>query len=234
MILRYKSLFFDLDNTLWDTIHDNKKCLEGLFVDHHFDQHYASFEAFYAIYQPYNELLWERYQRHEINRRTLMRERMLRMLRPMGIDDPNYALHLNDELIERSTHHTTLLPGALILLNHLYPFYRLFILSNGFCEVQRLKMERAGLLPYFDRLILSEEVGARKPRPVFFDYALTHTNTRRNEVLMIGDSYLTDIAGALRSNIDALWLNPTSQPPPAGEPLPTYTVRSLDEIREML
>ena len=51
---------------------------------------------------------------------------------------------------------------------------------------------------------------------------------------MIGDSYLTDIAGALRSNIDALWLNPTSQLPPAGEPFPTYTVRSLDEIREML
>ena len=60
MILRYKSLFFDLDNTLWDTIHDNKKCLEELFVDHHFDQHYASFEAFYARYFPYNEQLWER------------------------------------------------------------------------------------------------------------------------------------------------------------------------------
>ena len=51
---------------------------------------------------------------------------------------------------------------------------------------------------------------------------------------MIGDSYMTDIAGALRAGIDALWLNPASQPPPAGEPAPTVTVRSLDEIREIL
>lgn len=233
MILRYKSLFFDLDNTLWDTIHDNKKCLEELFVDHHFDQHYASFEAFYARYFPYNEQLWERYQSHQINRRTLMRERMLHVLRPMGIDDPDFALHLNDELMERTTHRTTLLPSALTLLKHLYPFYRLFILSNGFREVQRRKMEAVGLLPYFDRLVLSEDAGSRKPRRAFFDYALRQTNTRRNEALMIGDSYMTDIAGALGAGIDALWLNPAALPPP-GKLQPTFTVRSLDEIRGIL
>ena len=207
---RYTSLFIDLDNTLWDTIHDNKKCLEELFVDYQFDRHFASFEAFYALYLPYNERLWERYQNQEIDRRTLLQERMLHVLRPMGIRDTRLAMRLNRDLNDR-----------------------LFVLSNGFHEVQSLKMERAGIARFFRGLILSERVGARKPNPVFFDYALHHTRTRRTEVLMIGDSYAADIAGALRSGIDALWYNPAGLPLP-GDLSPQFTVRTLDEIREIL
>jgi len=160
---RYTSLFIDLDNTLWDTIHDNKKCLEELFVDYQFDRHFASFEAFYALYLPYNERLWERYQNQEIDRRTLLQERMLHVLRPMGIRDTRLAMRLNRDLNERTTRHTTLIPGATELLEHVSRSYRLFVLSNGFHEVQSLKMERAGIARYFRGLILSERVGARKP-----------------------------------------------------------------------
>ena len=229
----YTSLFFDLDNTLWDTIHDNKKCLEELFVDYQFDRHYASFEAFYALYFPYNEHLWERYQSQEIDRRTLMQQRMLHVLRPMGIRDARLAMRLNRDLNERTTRHTTLIPGATELLEHVSRSYRLFVLSNGFHEVQSLKMERAGIAPFFRRLILSERVGARKPNPVFFDYALHHTQAHRTEALMIGDSYTSDIVGARRSGIDALWYNPAGLRP-TGNLRPQFTVRTLDEIREIL
>ena len=119
------------------------------------------------------------------------------------------------------------------LLEHVSRSYRLFVLSNGFHEVQSLKMERAGIARYFRGLILSERVGARKPNPVFFDYALHHTRTRRTEVLMIGDSYAADIAGALRSGIDALWYNPAGLPLP-GNLSPQFTTRTLAEIREIL
>ena len=230
---RYTSLFIDLDNTLWDTIHDNKKCLEEIFVDYQFDRHFASVEAFYDLYLPYNERLWERYQNQEIDRRTLLQERMLHVLRPMGIRDTRLAMRLNRDLNERTTRHTTLIPGATELLEHVSRSYRPFVLSNGFHEVQSLKMERAGIARYFRGLILSERVGARKPNPVFFDYALHHTRTRRTEVLMIGDSYAADIAGALRSGIDALWYNPAGLPLP-GDLSPQFTVRTLDEIREIL
>ena len=43
----YKSIFIDLDDTLWDTYHNNKECLEEIYTDHHFDRYYASFEAFF-------------------------------------------------------------------------------------------------------------------------------------------------------------------------------------------
>ena len=41
----YKSIFIDLDDTLWDTYHNNKECLEELYTDYHFNRYYASFEA---------------------------------------------------------------------------------------------------------------------------------------------------------------------------------------------
>ena len=90
----YKSLFFDLDDTLWDTYHNNKECLEEIYVDYRFDRHYDSFEMFFGRYMPHNLKLWEQYRNHEIDRRTLILERLLYMLRPMGIDDVDFTLKL--------------------------------------------------------------------------------------------------------------------------------------------
>lgn len=45
--MKYKNLFIDLDDTLWDTYHNNKECLEELYIDYHFDRYYTSFETFF-------------------------------------------------------------------------------------------------------------------------------------------------------------------------------------------
>ena len=58
----YKSIFIDLDDTLWDTYHNNKECLEELYTDYHFNRYYASFEAFFDIYMPHNLDLWAKYR----------------------------------------------------------------------------------------------------------------------------------------------------------------------------
>ena len=52
--MAYKNLFIDLDDTLWDTYHNNKECLEEIYTDYRLSRYYASFEAFYAYYMPYN------------------------------------------------------------------------------------------------------------------------------------------------------------------------------------
>ena len=46
--MAYKNLFIDLDDTLWDTYHNNKECLEEIYTDYRLSRYYASFEAFYA------------------------------------------------------------------------------------------------------------------------------------------------------------------------------------------
>lgn len=230
--MRYKNLFIDLDDTLWDTFHNNKECLEEMYADHHWDRHYSSFEAFYATYMPHNLSLWERYRKHEIDRQTLIFERFHFVLKPMGIAERKEVLAVNDEFLQRTTTKTRLIPGAIELLEYLRPAYRLFILSNGFREVQFKKLTNSGLAPYIDRMILSEDAGIQKPHKAIFDFALVNTNSRRHESLMIGDSWEADIAGAYHSKIDQIWLNPEKLP--AEGFTPTHTVLTLSEIHHIL
>lgn len=230
--MKYKNLFIDLDDTLWDTNHNNKECLEELYADYHFSRHYASFEAFYAIYMPHNLDLWAKYRTGEIDKQTLILERFRYVLRPLGIEEKERVLAVNDDFLRRTTTKTRLIPGAIELLEYLRPSYRLFILSNGFREVQSKKLANSGLAPYFERMILSEDADIQKPHKGIFDFALRNTNSRRSESLMIGDSWDADIVGAYHAHLDQLWLNPEGLPP-AGF-TPTYTVRCLDEIRSLL
>jgi putative hydrolase of the HAD superfamily len=230
---KYKSLFFDLDDTLWDTGHNNKECLEEIYDAYHFGRHYPSFEAFFNTYMPHNLLLWEQYRNHEIDRQTLLLERLLHVLRPMGIDDRGYALNLNKDFLQRTTTKTRTIAGAKELLEYLYAGgYRLFIISNGFREIQSLKLQNCGLASYFERIILSEDASIRKPHKGIFDFALINTNSCRSESLMIGDSWDADIAGARQAKIDQLWFNPDNLPPSRFEP--TYNVSYLSEIKEIL
>ncbi|MDH6356297.1 YjjG family noncanonical pyrimidine nucleotidase [Parabacteroides sp. PF5-9] len=227
-----KNLFIDLDDTLWDTYHNNKECLEELYTDYDFGRYYDSFEAFYAIYMPHNLGLWEQYRNHEIDRYTLIVERFRYVLEPLGMGNAADALALNNDFLQRTTTKTRLIPGAIELLEYLRPSYRMFILSNGFREVQFKKLKNSGLDSYFERVILSEDANIQKPHKAIFDFALKNTNSRRRESLMIGDSWDADIVGAYNSRIDQLWLNPEKIPAKAFTP--TYTVNTLAEIRTIL
>ena len=230
--MKYKSLFLDLDDTLWDTAHNNKVCLNEIFEDYHFGRYYPSFDAFYDYYMPHNQLLWTKYRNHEIDRRSLILERLLYVLRPMGINDEAVALKLNDDFLQRTATKTRLIDGAIELLEYLFPKYRLFILSNGFREIQSQKMQNAGLAPYFERILLSEDISIQKPHKKIFDYALKNTNSRRSESLMIGDSFEADIEGAQNARMDQLWFNPYHEAH-KGAP-PTFTVHTLSEIKQIL
>ena len=139
---------------------------------------------------------------------------------------------MNHDFLMRTTTKSRIVPGAKELLEYLHPRYRLFILSNGFREVQYKKLCSAGLERYFERLILSEDAQIQKPHKGIFDFALQQTHSLRAESLMIGDCWEADIVGAYQSGIDQIWLNPKGLPTEGFTP--TYTVRSLAEIKEIL
>ncbi len=231
-MIRYKNLFIDLDDTLWDTYHNNKECLEEVYTDYHFERYYASFEVFYDIYTPNNMRLWEQYRNNEIDRQTLIIERFRYVLRPLGIEKVEDVLKVNNDFLQRTTTKTKLIPGSIDLLEYLRPSYKMYILSNGFREVQFKKLTNSGLAKYFERMILSEDANIQKPHKEIFDFALKTTNSRRNETLMIGDSWDADIVGARNAKMDQLWLNPEKLP--AKGFTPTFTVSSLAEIKSIL
>ncbi|MDD2327333.1 MAG: YjjG family noncanonical pyrimidine nucleotidase [bacterium] len=230
--MTYRNLFIDLDDTLWDIHHNGRECLEEIYHDYHYRNYYPTFQEYYNVYMPGNHRLWAMYRQGEIRKEELIVERFLAPVRPFGITDPSYAKRLSDDFLERTTRKTRLIEGTLELLDYLRPKYRMFILSNGFREVQHKKIENSGLKPYFEKIFLSEDAGTNKPHPDMFTYALKNSNSRRNQTVMIGDSWDADIAGARNSRIDQIWFNPGSLPPQGFQP--TYTVQDLAGIREIL
>lgn len=230
--MSYKHLFIDLDDTLWDIHLNGMECLEEIYRDYGYAAYYPTFADYYNTYMPVNQQLWALYRRGGIRKEALIVERFLSPVRAFGINDPDYAKRVNDDFLERTTRKTQLIDGAMELLAYLKPRYRMHILSNGFREVQYKKIENSGLRPYFDKIILSEDAGVNKPHPELFTYALKSTNSRRDQTIMIGDSWDADIVGAHHSRIAQIWLNPTGEAPQGFDP--THTVRTLAEIKNIL
>ena len=88
------------------------------------------------------------------------------------------------------------MPHAREVLEYLHPRYNLYILSNGFQELQCRKMRSAGIDRYFNKVVLSDDIGVLKPRAAIFHFALSATQSQLGESLMIGDSWENDVAGA--------------------------------------
>ena len=102
----------------------------------------------------------------------------------------------------------TLVPGAKEMLENLQAKgYRLFAASNSFGHLQRSRLEQAGILPYFEDTYISMDIGYDKPDIRFYQEALRRCGLQPHEVLMIGDRMTTDVIGAQKAGMDALFFD---------------------------
>ena len=83
-------------------------------------------------------------------------------------------------------------PGAAEVLQSLSPHFRLGMVTNGYSDSQRGRLEAAGLQGVFDPLLISEEVGVAKPDLRIFEMALTQLQLDPGAVLYVGDSISHD------------------------------------------
>lgn len=231
--MKYRSLFIDLDDTLWDTNANMKASLEELYDCYELHKWFDSFQHFNSIYQPYNQGLWHRYHHGEIQKEYLTAERFRYPLSQVGVElCTEDALKMNEAFLVNTTLKTKLVPNAIELLDHLKPHYNLYILSNGFQEVQYKKIKNSGLDTYFDKVLLSDDIGYNKPHQKIYEYALKSTNSKKEESVMIGDNFDTDITGARNFRMDQIYFR--NGDTYAMTFKPTYIVDSLLEIKEIL
>ena len=108
--------------------------------------------------------------------------------------------------------------------------YQLHIITNGFEEVQLLKMEKSEILHFFDKVITSESVGVKKPNPIIFNHALKITEASAEKSVMIGDNLEADIEGAQRIGMHTIFFNYHKQPVNNG----TISVNRLMDIKQHL
>ncbi|MEG1585749.1 MAG: YjjG family noncanonical pyrimidine nucleotidase [Bacteroidales bacterium] len=228
----YKHIFLDFDDTIYDTRGNATVALRELYEHFNLNRFFDRFETFSSSYWLRNHEVWALYCLGNMSRAELVVERFLYPLKQVGTGDEAMALALNDWFLDRTSEKSGLIEGALDLLEYLKPHYHLHIISNGFTEVQFRKLKSAGVDRYFEEIILSDAVGVNKPDPVIFEYALQKTGAKKEESIMIGDNFDTDITGAIRSRIDQIFFNP--QPDFIAPVTPTFEVRKLEEIKEIL
>lgn len=228
----YDAIFFDLDHTLWDYETNSRLTLCEL---------HEEFELMPAMGIPQNDFLhtfnkvnhalWDRYNRGEINRDHIREERFAQILRSWYVENDQLADTLSREYIHRCPQKTSLFPHAVEMLTYLSEKYRLFILTNGFDDVQEVKLTQAAIRPFFQQVITSETTGHRKPSREIFSHALSCAASTGDRCLMIGDNLQADIAGALNAGLHAAYFNPNGQ---RHALKPHYEISCLSEVRNIL
>ncbi len=230
---KYKNLFFDLDDTLWAFSSNARTTFQEVYFEHGLDRFFSSFDEYYTIYQQKNTELWIEYGAGRITKEELNRQRFLYPLAAMGHADDALAKTYSDDFFRRIPLKSGLMPYAKEVLDYLSPRYNLFILSNGFRELQTKKMQSAGIDSYFKRVILSEDLGLHKPAAQLFNFALSATQSEVRNTLMIGDSWSADIEGARGVGIDQAYY-PPSEVAQALPFQPTYLLADLRELKCIL
>ena len=211
----YDHLFFDLDNTLWDFTTNSRLAMEQTLIQNELLLRIDSFDDFFEVYEQINQSLWSEYHSKKITKQKLIVERFSRSMQAFGIHDYDWN-ELNSLYLENMALQTQLFPGTMETLSTLKSKgYQMHIITNGFREVQYLKLTNCGLAVFFTKVFISEEIQTTKPHRQIFEHALKSTNASKKRSIMIGDSWETDIIGALDFGMDQImFLNQELNPIP--------------------
>ena len=101
-------------------------------------------------------------------------------------------------------------------------------LSNWFTEMNKTRLDNAGLLKYFDRVYCSDVVDMK---PNFSSYITACGDTPLTDTVMIGDSLQLDVIRPMELGMDALWFCPNEKK--FIDKPKVKVIRRLNEIKEM-
>lgn len=209
----YKHIFFDLDHTLWDFEQNSKEALKELFEEYNLQELLAqSFNDFMQVYHDINHAYWDAYKKGNTTREALRNGRFIDTLKHFNCKNEQLAITISEDYIQRSPYKKQLFDGAIQVLDYLKnKAYILHIITNGFNEVQFIKLTESALLPYFKTITTSENAGHNKPHDKIFIHALAQAGAQKSESIMIGDNFEADVEGAIKAGIDAIWFNPLKE-----------------------
>lgn len=201
-------LFFDLDRTLWDFEKNSKAALKTIYKDFKLSEKTEDFSSFHKYYKQINAELWNEYGAGRLTKDLLRWKRFDLALHKYGVEDEYLSKELAEAYVKRSPFQTNLFPGTIETLRDLQrEGYPMHIITNGFEEVQHIKLRESGLEEFFDVVLCSEQTGTSKPDKLVFDTALKMAKTTAEKSVYIGDDYEVDYCGALNANMKAVFFN---------------------------
>lgn len=221
---RYSTFLLDLDHTLFDSdaselaAFSQAMALGGITA---IDGHAAAFRRI-------NLELWAAVERGELTPQVVKTLRFKRLVAEAALD-ADHAAMAHAYAVGLATN-GELYPGALDVLGTLREHAKLALVTNGLSEVQRVRIERTGILELFDAVVISAEVGAAKPAGEIFDIAFEMLGgPGRGSAVMVGDNLASDIMGGTNYGIATCWYNPHCRPAGPGDRF-SHEIASLAEL----
>lgn len=222
--MKYDWILFDADETLFhfDAFKGMQLMFERMGVEYTQDD--------FAQYQQINKPLWVDYQNGTITADDIKHIRFKGYAEQFNTT----TSALNSAFLDAMADICSMLPHARELLEALAGKAKLGIITNGFTELQQVRLAKMGLSDTFEQVVISEQVGVAKPDAGIFDYTMEKIGQPcKSKVLMVGDNLHSDVLGGVNYGIDTCWLNRSEE---AHDPMivPSYTVSCLSQLQAIL
>lgn len=225
---KYKTILFDIDDTL---------------IDFKVDQKIAFMKAMNEIgkicteemYEDYNDInlgLWE-----ELNKGNISLEELF--VKRFKIFFDKYKIKQNEEefnnILTKMFQETgTPIKGVVETLNKISNVYELVVVSNGPKDQQYHRLKNANFLKYFSKIFISEEMGYNKPDKKYFDIVFNNIkNKEKSQILIVGDSISSDIIGGKKVGIDTCWYNINNKENNT-DIKPEYEIKNFEELLKIV
>lgn len=166
-------------------------------------------------------------------------DRFVRMLVRLGLGNDREVRELAAEL--RHLHmsgvrQVTWAPSQWVeAVRQIAPHYRLGLLSNfDDSETGHQIVQDTGIAVLFDAIIISADVGLRKPHPEVFRQIAEMLEATPAEILFVGDTPRYDVLGAHQAGMRTAWLSDRKDPLTPDIPAPDYIIKDLSELPALL
>ena len=219
----YSHILFDADNTLLDFSKAERNAFIRTMEVHSLPWD----EAMLSRYVQINIRLWQELELGLIDKETVQLRRFDILFEGASVS----SAAINRTFQQHLAAQAELMPGAREVCEALSQRAQLSIVTNGVATTQRQKIHRSGLLPYFDRHFISEDLGFPKPDIRFFEYVMSELgHPDPTSVLIVGDSLTSDIQGGMNAGIATCWFNLHHKPVPSG-----YRIdHVIEDLRSLL
>lgn len=222
------TVFLDLDDTILDFQRAEAEALRRALTEADAPADAGVLARYHAI----NAAQWELLEEGVLTREQVLLGRFDILFQELGLR--RSAREICERYEEYLGEGHWFVPGAEALLSALAPRYELYLASNGTAAVQHRRLESAGILPWFKGVFISQELGADKPSPAFFQRCFDAVaGFSRDRAVMVGDSLTSDIRGGRDAGLRTCWFNPRKKPRRA-DILPDYEISALEQLPSLL
>jgi putative hydrolase of the HAD superfamily len=231
-----RALLFDLDDTIVRESAGNEN-LWAEMCDAFAARAGAEAHALHTAVLAARDWFWDDLAREKRGRLAMPWARRAvaeEAFRRLGLRNLAVAHALGDAFTRTRSERMHFFPGARETLLALRARgHRLALLTNGGALFQREKVERFELAPLFDIVLVEGELGFGKPDPRVFERALRALGAAPHEALMTGNDLRSDVFGAKRAGLRAVWVDHAREGVPAGAPAqPDRVVSAIAELLE--